>query len=185
MGPGIPVVPDGCQFPGSCLVSCSQSSRLQMCGELVSTWGLSQMLNNAVDHGYMQHASSCMYKGLNVLYLCLFYHSNLSLECFFHNRSSNMYCAAGYWCMKHKNKTKKSFIVGCAIWILLYMIPAFRNSFFISLKSLTTMIWVMQNSLPDEDLSHNTFIFFHQYKWCEVFVFCFYNASQGCHHALI
>lgn len=107
MGPGIPVVPDGCQFPGSCLVSCSQSSRLQMCGELVSTWGLSQMLNNAVDHGYMQHASSCMYKGLNVLYLCIFYHSNLSLECFFHNRNSNMYCAAGYWCMKHKNKTKQ------------------------------------------------------------------------------
>lgn len=76
-GPGFPVVPDGRQFPGCCLVSCSQSSPLQMRGELANTWGLSEMLNDAADCGIVQSASSCMYPGPNVLYLCLCPHSKL------------------------------------------------------------------------------------------------------------
>ena len=35
--PGSPTAPDGCQFPGCCLVSCSQSSRLWMWWELEPT----------------------------------------------------------------------------------------------------------------------------------------------------
>lgn len=72
-GPEFPMVPDGRQFPGCCLVSCSQ----QMRGELANTWGLSEMLNDAVDRGSMQPASSFMYPHPNVLCLCLCPHSKL------------------------------------------------------------------------------------------------------------
>lgn len=47
-GTGSPVVPDGCQFPSRCLVSCSESSRCS-CGEDWLTPRAFQILKEAVE----------------------------------------------------------------------------------------------------------------------------------------